>query len=155
TWKFRIGTLLILLVVGVSTRGLWTSYIGRSLVCKEDQSRSDVIIIENFDPHYLVFERAAALQRAGVASRALVHVQASSDPAVPNLVSKEFADVMARVARLDNWRMVPIQETEPISLNAAAQIRDHLTGDHVDSLTLVTTGFRSRRSSLVYRTVFG
>src|SRR5262249_47904429 len=146
---------LILLVVVVVTRGLWIPSIGHSLVCNEDQSRSNVIIIENFDPHYPVFERAAALERAGVALRALVHVQASSDPAVPNLVSKEFAEVMARVARLDNWRMIPIQETEPISLNAAAQIRDHLTGEHVDSLTLVTTGFRSRRSFLVYRAVFG
>jgi len=29
-------------------------------VCTEEMRPSDVILVENFDPHYLVFERAAA-----------------------------------------------------------------------------------------------
>jgi len=56
---------------------------------------------------------------------------------------------------MDAWEIILINETEPISLNAIAQIRDHLAGDHIKALIVVTFGFRSRRSSLVYRAVFG
>jgi hypothetical protein len=70
-------------------------------------------------------------------------------------VSKGVAELMARQARLKDWEIVLIREAEPISLNAAAQIRDHLAGDHIKSLIVVTSGFRSRRSSLVYRAVLG
>ena len=47
----------------------------------------------------------------------------------------------------------PRREPEPISLNAASQIRDYLAREHVKSLILVTPGLRSRRSSLVYHAV--
>ena len=46
-------------------------------------------------------------------------------------------------------------ETEPISLNAALQIRDHLRRRNVRSLVVVTSAFRSRRSELIYRAVLG
>src|SRR5262249_30224825 len=38
-------------------------------------------------------------------------------------------------------------------LNAAVQIRDRLAREPVKSLIVVTSGFRSRRSSLIYRAV--
>ena len=72
---------------------------GQSLVCPEEIAPSDIILVENFDPDHLVFERAAVLQRAGVASRVFVPVPASRDPARPNLVSQGIAEVMARVTR--------------------------------------------------------
>jgi len=60
---------------------------------------------------------------------------------------------MARQARLGAWEIVPIREAEPISLNAAHQIRDQLASKQIGSIIVVTPGFRSRRASLVYRTV--
>ena len=62
---------------------------------------------------------------------------------------------MARQARLGAWEVLPIREVEPITLNAAAQLRDHLVGERVRSLIVVTQGFRSRRSTLAYRAVLG
>jgi hypothetical protein len=153
TWKFRVGTLIVAILIAIVTRGYWTARIGGSLVCTENPLPSDILLLENFDPHYLVFERAAELQKAGFASRALVPVEASSDPAVANSVSKGIADLMARQARMGTWETLPILATEPISLTAAFQIRDHLAREHVRSIIVVAPGFRSRRSSLVYRTV--
>jgi len=153
TWKLRIAVIAVLIIAVVSTRGFWTEWIARSLVCERDLAPSDVLLIENFDPQYLLFERAAALRQAGLAGRILVPVQASRDPNVANLVSYGIADVMAKYARLGAWESVPIPEIEPISLNAAAQIRNHLVDEHVKSVIVVTPGFRSRRSALVYRAV--
>jgi hypothetical protein len=62
---------------------------------------------------------------------------------------------MARHARIPVWDTVPIAEIEPITLNAAFQLRDHLVQQQVKSVTVITSGFRSRRSALVYGTVFG
>ena len=155
TWKLRVAAFVVVVIVGVSTRGVLASYVGRSLVCREDLAPSDVMLIENFDRNYLVFERAASLERAGIALRTLVPVEASRDPSVANPVSKGVAEVMARQARLKEWEAVPVREAEPISLNAAVQIRAHLAEDHVRSLIVVTAGLRSMRSSLVYQAVLG
>src|SRR2546425_7641579 len=155
TWTFRVATLVVVILTAVVTRGFWVPRIGRSLVCVEDLAPSDAILIENLTPNYLLFERAAALKRRGLAPRTLVPVEASSDPEVANAISKGIAELMARQARLAEWEIILIREAEPISLNTAAQIRDHLAGDHVKSLIVVTSGFRSRRSSLVYDAVLG
>src|SRR2546425_7089935 len=153
TWKLRAGALVVVLLVATATRGFWISRLATSLVCTGEVAPSDIILVENFDPNYLVFERAAELQKAGLARRALVPVQASRDPAIANPVSKGIADVMGRQARLAAWETIPVRETEPISLNVAYQIRDRLVRDHVRSVLVVTVGFRSRRTSLVYHTV--
>src|SRR2546422_2172648 len=155
TWKLRAAALVLLVLTGFLTRGLWISQMGRSLVCVEDLAPSDAILVENLDPNYLLFERAEALQRARMARRTLVPVEAAHDAEVANSVSKGVAELMARQARLKDWEIILIRETEPISLNVAAQIREHLAGDHIKSLIVVTSGFRSRRSSLVYRAVLG
>src|SRR5262245_17712302 len=146
--------MLIVLLVSV-TRGFWMLRIGQSLVCAEEIAPSDVILVENFDPHYLVFERAAALHKAGLAARVVVPTQASSDPEIANLVSQGIAELMARVAWLQNVEILPVQIPEPISLNAAYQIRDFLTKEHLRSVIVVTDGFRSKRSALVYHVVLG
>lgn len=153
TWKLRLAALVVVVLVGTWTRGFWTAQIARSLVCTGELAPSDLILVENFDPNYLLFERAAALQQAGLAPRTLVPVQASGDSQVANPVSRGIAEVMARQARMRAWETIPIREVEPISLNAASQIRDHLAREHVRSVIVVTPGFRSRRSSLVYHTV--
>jgi len=155
TWKLRIAALTIVILLGVFTRNFWVAQIGRSLVCARDMTPSDVVLIENFDPVYVLFERAEELQRAGLTQRLLVPVQALRESAAPNLILKDFADVMARHARIPAWDTVPIAEIEPITLNAAFQLRDRLIQQQVKSVTVVTSAFRSRRSALVYGTVFG
>jgi hypothetical protein len=153
TWKLRLAALALAILTGVLTRGFWAPQIARSLVCVEDLTPSDVLLVENFTPNYLLFERAAALESARIAPRTLVPVEASHDPKLAGLVSWGIAELMARQARLSDWEIVVIKETEPISLNAAGQIRDRLARDQITSLTVVTSGFRSRRSFLVYRAV--
>jgi len=122
--------------------------MAETLVCKEQNPHSD-LLLENFDPDYLVFERAAALQKAGIAARIFVPVPAE-DTGMPNTVFKGIAEVMARVAWLQEIEFIPIREIEPISLNAANQIRDFLTVQHPKSVIAVAPAFRSRRLSLVY-----
>jgi len=129
--------------------------IARSLVCVPNVAASDVLLVENFDPRYVLFERAAELERAGVAPRTVVPVQSSREPGIANRISTGIAEVMAREARLTTWEPVVIGEIEPISLNAALQIRDHLRRQNARSLVVVTSAFRSRRSELVYRAVLG
>ena len=153
TWACRLLVVMLVGLVVVVTRTLWVPGIGRSLVCAEDVGPSDAILVENFDPNYLVFERAAALQKAGLAPRVLVPTEASGRDPVANPVAQGIAELMARLARLEKIEIIPIREREPISLNAAYQVRDFLTREHLRSVIVVTPGLRSRRSSLVYRAV--
>src|SRR5262245_16600744 len=153
TWKLRLGVLVFATLTLASTSRIWTSAIARSLVCAQNVAPSDLILIENFDPNYLLFERAAALQKDRIAVRALVPVQAAQDSGMPNYISQATAEVMARHARMVAWDLLPISEMEPISLNAAFQIRQYLLRENVKSLIVVTGGFRSQRSLLTYRTV--
>ena len=153
TWKLRLALLMLVLLIGAVTRGFWTLRIGQSLVCTEEMVPSDIILVENFDPDYLLFERAAALLKAGFASRVLVPTPVWGEPAKPNPVSQGIAEVMARVARLQEIEFLPIRTIEPISLNAALQIRDFLTKAQRRSVMVVTPGFRSQRSLLVYQAV--
>lgn len=145
---------LIVISTAVATSRWWTLQIGRSLVCSEDVARSDALLLENFDLTYVLFERAEALETAGVAPTTLIPVEASS-PEVANLIWSSIAEVMARYARLRVWRVIPIGHSEPISLNAALQIRRRLIGDGIRSIVVIAPGFRSRRSLLVYRATLG
>jgi len=153
TWKFRVVTVIVLILMPTMTRGFWAPRLAGSLVCTGAPLPSDIMLVENFDSKYLVFERAAELEKMGFAPRALVPVPASNDPAIANPVFKGIAELMARQARMGTWEILPIQETEPISLNVAYQIRDQLAREHIRSMLIVTPGFRSRRTSLVYQSV--
>jgi hypothetical protein len=155
TWTLHLATLVVIGLIGALTRDFWVSQIGRSLMCVDDLAPSEMILIENFDPNYLLFERAAALEMIGLAPTALVPVEPSRDPEVANAVSRGIAELMARQARLRDWEIMLLREVEPITLNAAAQIRERLTRQRVKSVIVVSSGFRSRRSSLVFRAVLG
>lgn len=156
TWTFRLALIFVVLLLSAIVLRSLIPGIGRELVCEEQGRWSDAILIENFDPSYLVYERAGDLRRAGMASKLLVPTQAGTGPGGLNGVSAGFVEVLARAARLpEPPEMIPITEVEPISLNAAYQIRSELQKQHVKSVTVVTPGFRSRRSFLVYSTVFG
>jgi uncharacterized SAM-binding protein YcdF (DUF218 family) len=134
----------------------WIRDVGHTLACEDQPRPSDVILVENFDSSYLVFERAGELQKAGLAARIVVPTTAGSGPGGLNGVSAGFVDVLARAARLEVApEMIPIEEIEPISLNAAYQVRAALQKAGIRSVIVVAPGFRSRRSLLVYSTVFG
>jgi hypothetical protein len=151
TWKLRVGLLVVGFGVAILTRSLWTARLAQSLVCTEHAPPSDALLLENFDPEYLVFERAETLRRAGVAPRILVPLSAS-DGETPSTVESGLAELMAKVAHLPEIEGIPIQLKEPISLNAAYQIRAFLTQKNIRSVIVVAPGFRSRRSELIYRT---
>jgi hypothetical protein len=50
---------------------------------------------------------------------------------------------------------VPVREVEPISLNAAMDIRDFVEREGIKSVVVVSPLFRSRRSLLVYDATLG
>jgi hypothetical protein len=152
TWKLRIGILVLGVGLVALTREIWSVRLARGLVCTEHAQPSDALLLENFDPDYLVYEHAETLQRAGLAPRILVPV-AASDGYKPDAVERGIADLMARLAHLPAIETIPIQLNEPISLNAAYQIRDFLTQEKITSVIVVAPGFRSRRSYLLYSTV--
>ena len=129
--------------------------IGRSLVCDASLAPSDAILIENFDPDYLLFERARELRRAGLAARVLVPVHTDRGTQEPNDVALGFAEVMARISRVGSIEVIPIREVEPISLNAARDIQRYLEREHIRSVIVVAPLFRSRRSALIYGATLG
>jgi len=136
------------------TREFWVLRIGQSLVCAEEMRPSDILLVEDFAvSDYRVFERAAALHQAGLAARVLILTEASREPERANAVSQGIAELKARMARLPHPEILPIWIHEPISLNAAYQIRDFLSKEHLKSVLVVTEGFRSQRSALVYHAV--
>jgi uncharacterized SAM-binding protein YcdF (DUF218 family) len=157
TWKLRLAILMFVILMASVTRGVWILRIGQSLVCPEEIGQSDLILVENFDTDYLVFERAAELYKAGFASRVLIPTQVSANPDKPDkrpdTVSRGITELMSRLARIEDPEIIPIRAIEPISLNAAYQIRDFLTKEHLRSVIVVTSGYRSKRSYLVYHAV--
>jgi hypothetical protein len=154
TLSFRLALVASLLLGGWLTAGWWTRLVGEGLVCEASAERSDALLIENFDPQYLLFERAEQLRRAGVATRVLVPVR-REESGTPNGVMLGMAELMARIARLEQMEVVPIREVEPISLNAANDVLTYLQRTQLRSVTVVTPIFRSRRSAMVYAAVFG
>jgi len=154
TWTFRLSVLVVFIAIALLTRNVLADRIGKSLVCEEHADRSDAILVENFDPEYLEFERAATLKNAGIASRVFVPVSASADPEYPDTSSSGVVGEFARVARLANLTPIPTRQTEPITLNAAIDVRNFLLKEHIRSVVFVTSGFRSQRSVLVYEKIF-
>src|SRR5436309_323405 len=134
TWKFRIGFVALVLVAAWLTRGWWTVAIARSLVCSANSAPSDAILVENFDPDYLVFERATRLRRAGFATRVLVPISTDPGTSEPNQVALGTAEVMAKIAHLGSMDVVPIREVEPISLNAAYDVLRFIQGERIRSV---------------------
>lgn len=154
TWLCRVGILAIVVLVLAAAWAWWARPLAHALMCPEEIRRSDAILVENFDPNYIVFERAAQLQRAGLASRVLVPTEASrQDPEVAGAVPLGITQFMAAFAGVTDVRIIPTRDIEPIALNAAYQIRDFLVRERLGSVLVVAPAFRSRRSSLVYRAV--
>jgi hypothetical protein len=154
TWKLRLAVLTLVVLLVLMTRGFWSLRIVQSLVCTENLGPSDVILVENFEPDYFIFERAAVLHQTGWASRLLVPTSAAvDDPKKLSGVGRGLVEVMVRESRMEAPELLPIREIEPISLNTAYQVRDFLTKGHLRSVIVVTHGLRSQRSFLIYHMV--
>lgn len=150
TWKFRLGALAVAATLLRATSACWTAAIGHSLVCDASLAPSDAILVENFEPNYLLYERARILREAGLAPRVLVPIFADPATAEPRDVAVGIAEVMARIARLDAVEIVAVQEAEPITLHAARDLERILHRNGIRSVIVVTPLLRSRRSALVY-----
>jgi len=149
-WQFRCGVLVLIALAFWFMSGWMRASIGRSLVCTPDGRPSDALVIDNFDNHYLVFERASDLRHSGRATRVLVPVTADVSGLRAHKMAIGFTDVMARIARLGPYEVVPARHVEPISLNVARDVLAFLKQHGIRSITLVSPVFRSRRSVLIY-----
>jgi hypothetical protein len=155
TWQFRVGILAFVAISLWATRGWWTVAVARSLVCEANASPSDAILVENFDPDYLVFDRAAQIRRTGIAARVLVPIQTDPATSKPNAVALGIAEVMAGLTHIDALEIVPTREIEPISMTAAEDLLRFAERTHIRSIIVVSPLFRSRRSALVYGAILG
>lgn len=155
TWKFRIGLTALVMLVAWLTGDWWSAAIARSLVCNPTGAPSDAILVENFDPGYLSFERARELRKAGYAARVLVPVPRDATTSEFRPVQRAETDMLASLSRLGDYEPVPFREVEPISLNAARDIQRFLEQEHIRSVVIVSPLFRSRRSQLVYDATLG
>lgn len=154
TWRLRIAVLVCAIALFVPARGWLAAGLGERLVCGGDPRPSDALLVENLDPSYPVFEHAASLASAGLASRVIVPLLPAHGGEKANQVSRGVADLMATVAGLEVTDRVPIQEVEPITLNAAYALRDFLARERLQSVIVVTPALRSRRSLVIYESVF-
>ena len=156
TWKLRLVLAGVLLLITVPTRSLWTPSVGNSLTCEEQVRSADAILVDDFDRNYLLFERAAALYNARRSSRVLILVPTLAVPTDDGrIIDGAIADFMIRIAHLKTTESVLVQEVEPISLNAAVQVRDYLMKEGIKSIMVVTSGFRAKRALLIYDEVLG
>jgi hypothetical protein len=95
-----VGLVALVLAVSWLSRGWWTAAIGGSLVCDADPAASDALLIENFDPAYLVFEHARNLRQAGRAGRVLVPVPSDPGTSEPKAVELAMTEMLANLSRL-------------------------------------------------------
>lgn len=154
TWKFRLLVLFSTISLFYLTYPAWLIAIGSSLLHEEEPEPAEIILLENFDTDYAVFETAQGLVEAGYSSRILVPVRASEDRTRISSVREGFVDVMSRVAGIEEYKILPVRHIEPVSLNVARQIADFLEAERIHSVLVVSPGFRSARSYLVYDNVF-
>ena len=116
TWKFRLLIIILLGACFFLTRGFISEKLAESLVYQGTVSKSDAVIIENFDSNYLLFEETAKLVKAGQVGRVYVPVPFNRDRTGPNRVDQEFAEVMCRLSRIEGGcELIPFAEIEPDS----------------------------------------
>ena len=154
TWKLRLLLFLLLGIIFFLFKGFFLEQMAASLVCVPGSTSVDAVIIENFDPNYLLFEAVSTLKREGLEAAVYVPVKFNRDRSGANLVSEGTARLLASLSRVGEYELIMIDEKEPIRLNAARQVREYLSGKGYRSVLLVSSGFCSRRSLMVYRRVF-
>jgi hypothetical protein len=153
TWRFRVLILVILISTLTLTRTFWAPVLGWSLVNRNPIAKSDVILINNQDVQYLLFERTGELQKKGMANRVVVPVEAGGQDGVPGLVPREIAKIMSRVGQIGNPEFWAYYQVEPITYNLATQLNTRLKQEGVGSIILVSEGFRSKRDFMIFNRV--
>ncbi len=146
-----LGVALLVSAAVLLTADRWLQMLGEGLVCQGSVQDSEALVIENLEPDYLLFERAAQLVQEGGPRLVLVPVWEGRDPGRPRAVEEGMVQVMARIARLPSFELVPVREEEPITLNVALQVGEHLRRARSTSVTVIAQGFRSKRSLLVWQ----
>ena len=106
-------------------------------MCDRSVAPSDAILIENFDPEYLLFERARQLRNAGFAPRVLVPVVQSDGSGEADVVARSVTELMASLSRVGQVELIPVREVEPISLNAARDVLRFAQRENIRSLIVV------------------
>lgn len=156
TWKLRLLAAGVLLILTAGTRGWWAPLVGWGLVSDTGVGKPDLILVDNLDLDYQLFETAARLNQSGVGRAVLIPVFTSrQDSATPEEFSLEIVKAMCRVAHLESAQVIPITAIEPITLNAARQVGDFLKGTETGRVLLLTSGFKSRRLHLIFSKVLG
>ena len=154
TWLFRFGLIILLTTGFFLTRESISEKLANSLVCWNPIKISDAVIIENFDPDYLLFEETAKLVRADQVGRVFVPVKFNRRRTAPDDFSQGVVEVMCRISRIFEYEMIPTDGGEPIRFNTAIQIKNYLQNEEISSIIVVSSGFSSRRAFLVYQEVF-
>ena len=154
TWVFKAASTITFVLVAYLTEPVWTRAVAESLICGHDEhlERVDAIWIDDFDIEYLLFERARHLHEDDLSSRVIAPVNVLADGSI-SPVSRAIVDLLAQQARVGNVNTVPVDNREPISLNAAFRIKQFLAENAIRSVAVVTPAFRSERSMMIYRAV--
>ncbi len=153
TWRFRAVLGFGLAVITILAHSKVLTALGRSLVYSGPVAASDAIVLENYDPNYLVFEKARQLMERGLAPRVIIPCDTFGGPDPLNDVAEGFIEVMIRVSRLQGTEVVPVTAEEPYTLNTARAMSKYLEDQDIRSVIVVSPPFRSRRSYLVYESV--
>jgi hypothetical protein len=153
TWIAGLLIISALLGVFIASERIWSNYVGEFLACENSMLQADAILVENLDDDYLLFEKAAELIKEQKAKFAIVLVAGNAR----NLdkfekVQKGFADVMINTSGLSDVELLPIEQNEPITLNAGIQVAKRIKiKNDIRSVLVIASGFRSKRTDLVYK----
>ena len=156
SWNFRLLGLALLVAALLIPGKYWLSAAAMSLVHTGPVMPAEVILVDPLETHYIIFDRAARLYGRGFGSRFIAPVVTpGAGPQNPgDQVAIDIANLLARTAGIHDPEVITIRDEEPITLNAAIQIRDYLLDHRIGSAVMVTTCFRSQRTFEVYHSVF-
>ena len=154
TRAFKAAVIIAFVLLCYLMEPVWAHAVGDSLVCAQDDpiERADAILVDDFDRDYLLYERARHLEEDGLSSTVIAPVSLFAGGSI-SPVSEAMVDVLARLARVKQVTKVPVSIVEPISLNAAFDLRRFMKRNGIRSVMVVTPAFRSARSMMIYRTV--
>lgn len=157
TWKLRLLVSALLLGLFFFTRAWWIPAIGRGLVSEPGPGKPDLILVDNLVSDYKLFKKAGELMKDDGVRMVLVPVRSSHwDPDEPDRMAGEITQIMIRDARLPACRLLPFRQAEPFTLHVARRVGRFLQSHRdIHSVLIVTEGFRSRRTRLVYGRVLG
>ncbi len=157
TWKLRLLLSALLLGLIFLARAWWIPAIGRGLVSEPGPGKPDLILVDNLVSDDRLFKKAGELLKGDGVKMVLVPVRCSNrDPDEPDRMAGEITRIMIRDARLPSCRLLPFRQAEPFTLHVARRVGRFIGSQRdIHSVLIVTEGFRSKRTRLVYGRVLG